>query len=157
MQSRFDYRIAVPADVAACIEIRGMTRENAISAERLASMGITEASWSESVREGALPGVVCTSEGRIIGYCFGDRDTGEIVVLALLPRHEEKGIGRALLSRVCDVLSGHGHRRLFLGCSADPASRSFGFYRHLGWRSTGAFDDNGDEILEFFPASNGEA
>jgi len=157
MQSRFDYRIAVPADVAACIEIRGMTRENAISAERLASMGITEASWSESVREGALPGVVCTAEEGIIGYCFGDRDTGEIVVLALLPRHEDKGIGRVLLSRVCDVLSGHGHRRLFLGCSADPASRSFGFYRHLGWRSTGTFDDNEDEILEFFPASNGEA
>jgi hypothetical protein len=27
--------------------------------------------------------------------------------------------------------------------------RSYGFYRHLGWRSTGSFDDRGDEILEY--------
>ncbi len=152
MHSQFEYRIASPADVAECIEIRGVTRENAISAERLASMGITEASWSESVQDGSLPGVVCTFEGRIIGYCFGERHTGEIVVLALLPKHEDKGIGRTLLREVSSFLFRQGHRRLFLGCSADPASRSFGFYRHLGWRSTGEFDANGDEILEFFPA-----
>ena len=152
MHSQFEYRIAVPADVAECIEIRGVTRENAISAERLASMGITEASWSESVQDGSLPGVVCIFEGRIIGYCFGERHTGEIVVLALLPKHEDKGVGRTLLRKVSSFLFGQGHRRLFLGCSADPASRSFGFYRHLGWRSTGEFDANGDEILEFLPA-----
>jgi GNAT superfamily N-acetyltransferase len=152
MHSPLEYRIAVPADVAECIEIRGLTRENAISAERLASMGITQASWAESVQDGSLPGVVCTCEGRIIGYCFGERDSGEIVVLALLPQHEGKGTGRMLLSRVSSVLFGQGHRRLFLGCSADPESRSFGFYRHLGWRSTGTFDANQDEILEYFPA-----
>ena len=152
MHSQFEYRIAAPADVAECIEIRGVTRENAISAERLASMGITEASWSESVQDDSLPGVVCIFEGRIIGYCFGERPTGEIVVLALLPKHEDKGVGRTLLRKVSSFLFGQGHRRLFLGCSADPASRSFGFYRHLGWRSTGEFDANGDEILEFLPA-----
>ena len=152
MHSQFEYRIAAPADVAECIEIRGVTRENAISAERLASMGITEASWSESVQDDSLPGVVCIFEGRIIGYCFGERHTGEIVVLALLPKHEDKGVGRTLLSKVSSFLFRQGHRRLFLGCSADPASRSFGFYRHLGWRSTGEFDANGDEILEFLPA-----
>jgi GNAT superfamily N-acetyltransferase len=152
MHSQFEYRIAAPADVAECIEIRGVTRENAISAERLASMGITEASWSESVQDDSLPGVVCIFEGRIIGYCFGERHTGEIVVLALLPKHEDKGVGRTLLRKVSSFLFGQGHRRLFLGCSADPASRSFGFYRHLGWRSTGEFDANGDEILEFLPA-----
>jgi GNAT superfamily N-acetyltransferase len=152
MHSQFEYRIAAPADVAECIEIRGVTRENAISAERLASMGITEASWSESVQDDSLPGVVCIFEGRIIGYCFGERHTGEIVVLALLPKHEDKGIGKTLLSKVSSFLFRQGHRRLFLGCSADPASRSLGFYRHLGWRSTGEFDANGDEILEFLPA-----
>lgn len=43
-----------------------------------------------------------------------------------------------------------GHTRLFLGCSPDPESRSYGFYRHLGWRSTGTYDQYGDEILEMF-------
>jgi GNAT superfamily N-acetyltransferase len=113
MHSQFEYRIAAPADVAECIEIRGVTRENAISAERLASMGITEASWSESVQDGSLPGVVCIFEGRIIGYCFGERHTGEIVVLALLPKHEDKGVGRTLLRKVSSFLFGQGHRSCF--------------------------------------------
>jgi hypothetical protein len=33
-----------------------------------------------------------------------------------------------------------GLARLFLGCSSDPKVRSYGFYRHLGWRSTGVTD-----------------
>jgi hypothetical protein len=57
-----------------------------------------------------------------------------------------------LFSNVSGVLFRQGHRRLFLGCSADPDSRSFGFYRHLGWHSTGTLDANDDEVLEFFPA-----
>ena len=52
---------------------------------------------------------------------------------------------------MCGDLAALGHQRLFLGCSADPQSRSYGFYRHLGWRSTGEFDAHGDEILEYFP------
>jgi hypothetical protein len=49
---------------------------------------------------------------------------------------------------VVDELRSCGHTRLFLGCSRDPASRSHGFYRHLGWRATGAVDGNDDEVLE---------
>ena len=86
----------------------------------------------------------------MVGYCFGSRSTGEIVVLALLPAFEGRGIGKELLRRMSRELEALGHQRLFLGCSADPQSRSYGFYRHLGWRSTGAFDGNGDEILECF-------
>jgi len=55
-----------------------------------------------------------------------------------------------LLDRTSKELAKHGHARLFLGCSPDPASRSYGFYRHLGWHSTGTFDQYGDEILEIF-------
>lgn len=83
------------------------------------------------------------------GYCFGDRDSGEIVVLALLPECEARGIGKALLERMVDDFRGWGFARLFLGCSSDPNSRSYGFYRHLGWTSTGALDAAGDELLEY--------
>lgn len=70
------------------------------------------------------------------------------MVLALLPDYERRGIGRELLHRTVKDLIGLGHTRLFLGCSADPMSRSYGFYRHLDWRSTESFDQYGDEILE---------
>lgn len=143
------YRRAAPDDTPACIVLRGMTRENAFSVERLAALGITLESWSSSVADGSLPGHVATENGRIVGYCFGERETGEIAVLALLPDHEEKGIGRTLLNLVVADFKDFGFNRLFLSCSSDPAVRSYGFYRHLGWRSTGSFDDRGDEILEY--------
>ena len=145
------YRAARPEDAAACVTLRGQTRENAVSRERLQSLGITAQSWADGIRRGELPGHICSSEGRMVGYCFGSRSEGEIVVLALLPAFEGQGIGKELLHRMSRDLAALGHRRLFLGCSADPTSRSWGFYRHLGWRSTGAFDGRGDEILECFP------
>lgn len=145
------YRRAVVADAADCVLLRGRTRENAVSAQRLADVGITVESWGNDIHTGKLPGHVCTHQGELVGYCFGDRDTGEVVVLALLPAFEGQGIGKELLSRVVQDLVAAGHVSLFLGCSDDPASRSFGFYRHLGWRSTGAMDANGDEILALRP------
>jgi ribosomal protein S18 acetylase RimI-like enzyme len=143
-------RPAIPADAAACVEIRGRTRENAVSAERLAEYGITVDSWREDIQSGALPGRVCLVDQEIAGYCFAIRKTGEIAVLALLPEHEGKGFGRELLGKMLRDLQALGFKRAFLGCSPDPASRSYGFYRHLGWKSTGAFDSHGDEVLELW-------
>ena len=141
-------RRAVPADVAACIELRGQTRENAIAPARLAELGITESSWSAQVASGELVGHVADHDGRIVGYCYGDVETGEVVVLALHAKHENRGLGKALLDVTAAALLAHGHDRLFLGCSADPRHRSHGFYRHLGWRPTGERDGRGDETLE---------
>ena len=142
------YRPAMPEDAADCVVVRGKTRQNAASEEWLRSIGVTAKSWEENIQSGRLPGHVCTVDGKIVGYCFGDRDTGEIVVVALLPDFEGRGIGCEVLNRVVEELAERGHNRLFLSCNPDPESRSYGFYRHLGWRSTGTFDQHGDEILE---------
>lgn len=142
------YRPALPADALACIDLRGRTRENAFSAAQLEALGITVDSWSQGIREGDLPGHVGIVGEQIVGYCFGERASGEILVLALLPEHEGTGMGRQLLQRVVDDFKAWGWDRLFLGCSDDPMVRSHGFYRHLGWRPTGARDAAGDEILE---------
>ena len=53
-----DYRLALPEDIAACVDLRGRTRENAVPPERLAALGVTVASWSAQVREGELVGHV---------------------------------------------------------------------------------------------------
>ena len=143
------YRKAVPDDTQDCIVLRGLTRENAFSAAELAERGITLESWRDAIADGSLPGHVATEDGKIVGYCFGHSDSGEIAVLALLPNQEGKGIGKKLLSLMVEDLRQHGFERLFLGCSADPEVRSYGFYRHLGWRSTGGFDEAGDEVLEY--------
>jgi GNAT superfamily N-acetyltransferase len=142
------FRAAVASDASACVRLRGLTRENAVAEERLRSAGVTAGSWATDIESGSLPGFVCESDGELVGYCFGARETGEVIVLALLPAYEGRGLGRRLLGMVVKQLRGFGHRRLFLGCSPDPSCRAYGFYRHLGWRTTGAFDRHGDEVLE---------
>ncbi|MFO2466064.1 GNAT family N-acetyltransferase [Pseudomonas sp. 15FMM2] len=142
------YRPAIPADAGDCIVLRGQTRENAFSAAELAALGITEASWSAGIRDGALPGYVACIDGEMVGYCFGDGESGEIAVLALLPHAEGKGIGKTLLDMMVAHLRQQGFERLFLACASDPKVRSYGFYRHLGWRATGERDEAGDDILE---------
>jgi GNAT superfamily N-acetyltransferase len=139
---------AVPADAPECVRMRGMTRENAIPEEWLRAHGITAESWAEGIGTGRLPGWVARRGGHLSGYCFGASETGEVVVLALLPQEEGKGIGKRLLEFVINDLRSHGHTRLFLGCSSDPGVRSYGFYRHLRWESTGTTDQHGDEVLE---------
>lgn len=143
------YRRAVPEDTPACVVLRGRTRENAFSVERLAEAGVTLESWRAGIVDGRLPGHVATVDGEIVGYCFGERETGEIAVLALLPAYEAQGVGRTLLNLVVVEFRELGFARLFLSCSSDPNVRSYGFYRHLGWTSTGTFDHRDDEILEY--------
>ena len=89
-----EIRQAIPADARECVRLRGMTRENAVSPERLASIGITAHSWARDIESGKLPGCVCTNQDEMVGYCFGDNTTGEVIVLALLPAHEGQGLGR---------------------------------------------------------------
>ncbi len=146
--STLTFRPATADDVPACVMIRGQTRENAFSVEELRALGITVDSWAAGVRAGDLPGFVACADGRVTGYCYGDRDTGEIVVLALLPESENQGAGKTLLQLMVRHLASLGHQRLFLACASDPAVRSHGFYRHLGWTPTGERDEAGDDILE---------
>ncbi len=143
-----DFRPAAPDDIAECVRLRGLTRENAVPAERLAALGITVESWAGQVRRGELLGHVAWAGEQMAGYAFGELASGEVVVLALLPAFEGHGLGRLLLQRLVADLRAQGHRRLFLGCSSDPGVRSYGFYRHLGWRPTGRRDRLGDEELE---------
>ena len=92
---------------------------------------------------------MCLVNNTIAGYCFGEKQTGEILLLALLPNYENYGIGKELLNRVVDDFKHANHESLFLSCSPDPISRSYGFYRHLGWRATGKHDSHQDDILTF--------
>ncbi|MGY0197224.1 N-acetyltransferase family protein [Leptothrix sp. BB-4] len=142
------FRVARPEDAPACVDLRGRTRENRFSMAQLAAIGVTETTWGDGIADGSLPGHLAFDGERLVGYCFGAPDSGEIVVLALLPDWEGRGLGRHLLDLMVTELRHEGHRRLFLGCSSDPATRSHGFYRHLGWRSTGTVDAAGDEVLE---------
>lgn len=134
-------------DIDELFDVRGATRENAISRERLAGMGITPASVAENLAAGRTRGWVCACESRIVGFCIGESAGGEVLVLAVLPEFEGRGIGKTLLSLAVGWLQSFRPVRIWLGASPDPGTRSYGFYRSLGWRPVGEKDEHGDEVL----------
>jgi GNAT superfamily N-acetyltransferase len=118
-------------------------------------MGITPAAVAEGLARGRTKGWVCSCDSRLVGFCMGDSDRAEVLVLAVLPEYERKGIGRTLLSLVVDWLRAFNPARVWLAASPDSATRAHGFYRALGWQPIGETDADGDEILVLskFPGS----
>lgn len=145
---KIDFREAKAKDLDRCTEIRGLTRDNPLDRAILIAIGVTEEAWSSKLENGNYVGVVAEDNDEIIGYCFGDTQTGEVLVLALLPEYEGVGLGSNLLSQIMKKLFSAGHSELWLAASPNPQIRAHGFYRHIGWQPTNTFDHNGDEILK---------
>jgi ribosomal protein S18 acetylase RimI-like enzyme len=72
----------------------GPTRQNAISREGLAALGITPTSVAENLAAGRTRGWVCAHESRLVGFCIAQGSSGEVLVLAVLPDFEGRGYGR---------------------------------------------------------------
>lgn len=120
------------ADIPELFAVRVVTHENRMTLEALASVGVTP----ESVRhrlETTFKGWLCETDGRVVGFAMGDRSTGEMEVIAVLPEYIGKGIGSALLRRVEEWLFAQGCTRLWLTTDVDPSLKAYGFYRQHGW------------------------
>jgi ribosomal protein S18 acetylase RimI-like enzyme len=146
---KIEFRDVKPLDFERCIEIRGMTKDNPIPAETLKELGVTKEAWMPLVRDKSIVGVVAEYNDEVIGFCSGEVNTGEVLVLALLPEYEGHGLGKNILVLVADKLFSFGMDKLWLAASPNPEIRAHGFYRHLGWVSTGVIDKNRDEVLEY--------
>ena len=146
---KIELRDVKAQDFKRCIEIRGMTRDNPVPAEILKEFGVTEEAWVPLIRDKSVVGVVAESKDEVVGFCSGDVNTGEVLVLALLPEYEGHGLGKNMLELVSDKLFSFGMDKLWLAASPNPEIRAHGFYRYLGWVPTGVIDTNGDEVLEY--------
>ena len=146
--NQFTIREATESDMDSLFDIRARTRENAIPRAYLESIGITAESWTASIRSGDQRTWVCFDGATAVAFCGADATNGEVVVLAVLPDYEGRGIGKRLLGHAVDWLRSRGWRRLWLATNPDPNVRSHGFYRSQGWRPTGERQERaGDEIL----------
>ena len=141
------FRETLPSDVGELFSVRARTRENPISSEQLAELGITPEVIAGHIAGGRIKGWVCSHESDLVGFCDGDGETGEVLVLAVLPEYEGRGVGSNLLAHVVEWLRSVGMNSLWLAASPDTATRAHGFYRSLGWCPSGKIDENGDEIL----------
>jgi ribosomal protein S18 acetylase RimI-like enzyme len=119
-------------DIPALFAVRIATRENTLSLEELAALGITE----ESVRgmmETTHRGWLCAVDGETIGFAMGNGNTGEMWVVAVLPEFEGRGIGAKLMTLVEDWLFSLGWEELWLTTDVDTRLRAYGFYKKYGW------------------------
>lgn len=104
-----------------------------MSVEELASIGITPGSMSAAIK-GSHRGWLFEEEGEVGGFAMGDVENAELTVMAMLPKHEGKGIGGALLKRVENWLESQGCEKIWLTTDINPNLRAYGFYRKQGWQ-----------------------
>jgi ribosomal protein S18 acetylase RimI-like enzyme len=135
-------RAIEPRDIPELFELRASTRENPYSREALREIGITEERTVAMLR-GDHCGWLCEVAGMIVGFAMGDGSTGEIGVVAVLPKFENQGIGSRLLTAVEMWLCSLGWAELWLWTSADRKKSAFAFYTARGWRVS---EDKGEVV-----------
>lgn len=123
------------SDLPEITRIRTAVRENHLSVEQMAGLGITHQSIAEDMRAGHLGCWVALEDGAVAGFAMADRRDGSIFALFMDAAHEGKGHGSALLA-ACELwLKQQGLAEASLTTERD--SRAFGFYLRRGWRDTG--------------------
>ncbi len=128
-------RDALPGDLGAMFDIRGLVDENRMSRGELAALGLTEETVGARLGS-ALAGWVAEVDGAVVGYSMSDRPRGCVYAVFVLPAFQGRGLGSALLGRASAWLFESGLARIWL--HTDPATRAYRFYLSRGWSDAGA-------------------
>ncbi|MAX23709.1 MAG: GNAT family N-acetyltransferase [Phycisphaeraceae bacterium] len=135
MSENWTLRRIEKTDIPALFIVRVATRENALSMETLNQLGITLDSVA-TMMDTTHQGWLCEMDNKVVGFAMGNRKTGEMWVLAVLPEYENRGMGKALILAVENWLFSEGLEELWLTTDIDTTLRAYGFYRHLGWQDS---------------------
>ncbi len=82
-------------DIPDTFRVRAATDENRLTLAQLAALGINENSVKDKLL-GSYKGWLCEEQGSVVGFAIGDRSSGEMWVIAVLPTHIRRGIGGRL-------------------------------------------------------------
>jgi ribosomal protein S18 acetylase RimI-like enzyme len=94
-----NFREITEADTPALFAVRTATHENRLTHEELQVMGITEETIKEKM-VGSFKEWLCEVQEQVVGFAIGDKATGELWVIAVLPDYIGQGIGATLLGLV---------------------------------------------------------
>lgn len=125
----FQIRPAAVHDVAAMFNVRTAVKENAMTVQELAAIGVTPQTIAQAVGSGPCAWVASV-DGEVVGFAMVDLDSACLFALFVLPEHEGRGMGTAL-ARACEQALFARHACAWLETAG--ASRAAGLYRHLGW------------------------
>ncbi len=133
-------RRATEEDVETLFDIRTAVRENALSCEELAALGITLESVREMLRRNYAAWIV-EVDGIAAGFAMADRTERAIFAVFVRPEFEGRGAGQRALCAAEDWLASRGVEEAWLSTGENANLRAHGFYNHLGWQATGHMPD----------------
>jgi len=121
-------------DVPVIFDVTYSSREKSYTKEGLTAAGITEDSVTAMLDVAhSHQGWLCEVDGKVVGFVMGNKDTGELWVLVVLPEYEGRGIGSKLYTLVIDWLISLGWKEAWLGILADIQVNGYGFFKRRGW------------------------
>ncbi len=146
----FTLRVAVTADVADLFRIRTSVRDNHLSIEQMAEMGITRETLP-AMLEGLGRGWVIEHQGEPVAFSMADAEEATIFAVFVDPAFEDQGAGKRLTLAAEQWLFEQGCAEIWLCTDSDPTVRSQGFYRHLGWLDVGLQEDGQTRFIKKAP------
>ena len=123
------------SDMGAIVHVRTSVIENHISVEQMEAVGITPESIIADMQSGDLGCWVAEDDGEVVAFAMADRRDASIFALFVLPQHEGKGHGAALLAACEAWLKTQGHTQATLGTDRD--TKAHAFYLKRGYVPTG--------------------
>lgn len=145
-QGDLHYREIVEADIPELFAIRVCTHENRMSLDELRRLGIDD-DWVRQRINTTGKGWICVDQNLRLaqptgaGFVMGDRESGELLVIALRPEYVGRGIGSRLIRLQEDWLFGQGCERLWLTTDLDKSLKAYNFYLRHGWQDWKIEDD----------------
>ncbi|MBB5144730.1 GNAT family N-acetyltransferase [Desulfovibrio intestinalis] len=136
-------RPANTADVEAIFHIRTSVKENHLSREQMADMGITPEIIKETIAAGQCAWLA-EVDGRPVAFAMIDVEEGCVFAAFVLPEFEGRGLGSKLMAEAEAGLFS-AHESIWL--ETDGKSRAYRFYTRLGWNPVSTYE-NGDVRLE---------
>lgn len=122
-------RAATVDDIDLIFDIRTAVKENHLSKQELTELGITHDVISELITD-TTSVWVAEYEQRGCGFAIADQEEGSVFAMFVYPDAENKGIGKALLQKMEQILF-ENFSEIWL--ETDRHSRAFTFYSHQGW------------------------
>lgn len=130
-------RDASERDIPQIFEVRTSVRENHLSIEQMAEIGITYQTILEALHKEPCIWVAVESD-HVVGFAMGSSENACLFAAFVRPEWEGRGIGRLLVERAEAFLF---ERNPSIWLHTDGSSRAAGFYEKLGWKRTSLWQD----------------
>ncbi|MFT4302900.1 MAG: GNAT family N-acetyltransferase [Desulfovibrio sp.] len=136
-------RPAEAADVEAIFHIRTSVKENHLSREQMADMGITPDVIKETIAAGPCAWLAEVDDSPV-AFAMIDVEGGCVFAAFVSPEFEGRGLGSKLMA---EAEAGLFSANETIWLETDGKSRAYGFYMRLGWKPVSTYE-NGDVRLE---------